>query len=93
MEYLNTLQHSSTQTREQLTTLLVLLAPFAPHIAEELWHQIGYKDSVHNQPWPEYDQKLIQEKKIKLIIQINGKVRDVVEVASDISEKQAARRF
>ena len=69
--------------------LLKILAPFAPHLAEELWHQLGDKDSVHNQKWPGYDPKMIAEEKYQLIIQINGKVRDKMEVAGGISEKEA----
>ena len=70
---------------------LILLAPFAPHLVEELWHQLGNKDSIHNQSWPQYDKKLIKEEIATLIIQINGKVRDRVEVKSDISEKEAEK--
>jgi leucyl-tRNA synthetase len=66
-----------------------LLAPFAPHIIEELWHHLGHEDSIHQQSWPKYDSKLVKEEKITLIIQINGKVRDKVEVKADISEEKA----
>jgi leucyl-tRNA synthetase len=69
--------------------LLKLLAPFAPYITEELWSQIGQNSSIHNQPWPKYDQKSIQEDRITLIIQINGKVRDKVEAEAGISEDEA----
>ena len=72
-------------------TLLLLLAPFAPHITEELWHCVtpGVTQSVHNQKWPEYDPKLTEEEKIQLIIQINSRVRDKVEAPADISEEEA----
>ncbi|MCH8987040.1 class I tRNA ligase family protein, partial [Patescibacteria group bacterium] len=70
-------------------TLLLLLAPLAPHVSAELWERSGYKGSIHEKPWPKYDAKKIVEKKIRLVLQVNGKVRDVVEVAANISEKQA----
>ena len=72
-----------------LKTLISILAPFTPHITEELWHQLGHKDSIHQQKWPKYDPKLVKEKMITLVIQVNGKVRDKVEVEADISEEKA----
>lgn len=83
-----------TKDKEQLTKnnlkrLLLLLAPFAPHLAEELWSKFGQKESIHNQKWPKYEPKLVKEEKITLVIQINGKVRDKIEVESSLSEKEA----
>ena len=69
--------------------LLLLLAPFAPYIAEELWQQLGNKSSIHNQKWPEYDQKLVKEDIITLVVQINGKVRAKVETEIGIQEEKA----
>ena len=68
---------------------LILLAPFAPHITEELWHELGNKESVHDQKWPTYDPKRVQEEVIRLVLQVNGKVRDVVEAPADIAQKEA----
>ncbi|MEK7542126.1 MAG: class I tRNA ligase family protein, partial [Patescibacteria group bacterium] len=89
MEYSNALQQLSNVTIEQLKTLLILLAPFAPYITEELWHELGHKESIHNQRWPKYDAKKIQQEEIRLILQVNGKVRDVIEVEQGISESDA----
>ena len=72
-------------------SLLILLSPFAPHITEELWYQLGHEDSIHNQVWPKYDSKLVKEETITLIVQINGKVRDKIEVEADISEEKAKK--
>jgi len=78
-----------------LKSLIYLLAPFAPHFAEELWQKyfvrkkFSFKKSIHNQPWPRCDARLVKEERITLIIQINGKVRDKVEVEADISEEKA----
>ncbi|MDO9399625.1 MAG: leucine--tRNA ligase [bacterium] len=71
--------------------LLKLLAPFAPHLVEELWLQLGNKESIFKQVWPKYDSELIKDETINLIIQINGKMRDVINVAVDISEEEAKK--
>jgi len=62
--------------KEALETLLVLLAPFAPHIAEELWSVTGHSGSVHHMPWPAYEPGAIQEDEVTIVVQINGKVRE-----------------
>ncbi|MEK7657958.1 MAG: leucine--tRNA ligase [Patescibacteria group bacterium] len=67
---------------------LKLLAPFAPHLAEELWHQFGEKKSIFLQQWPKYNPKLIKKEQFDLIIQINGKMRDKITVSSGISQKE-----
>ena len=89
MEYLNALQAAKSATKAQMETLLVLLAPLAPHITEELWQKLGNKGSVHNQKWPNYEEGKIQEKKVRLILQVNGKVRDVVEADTGLAEAEA----
>jgi leucyl-tRNA synthetase len=71
--------------------LITLLSPFAPHITEELWEMLGNKKSIHLQPWPKYNKELAKEKEIELVIQINGKVRDRIEVPVDISEEEAKK--
>lgn len=70
--------------REAIDALLMLLAPFAPHITEELWAIMGHEDSVHAQPWPSYDPEAIIEDEITIVVQINGKVRDRMLVPADI---------
>jgi len=75
--------------RDVIERALKMLAPFAPHMAEELWHELGFKDSVHKQVWPKYDSKIVQEDIITLVIQINGRMRDKIEVEVNISEKKA----
>ncbi|MFH0906772.1 MAG: leucine--tRNA ligase [bacterium] len=67
---------------------LILMSPFAPHIAEELWNGLGYKKSIFIEKWPKYDKELVKEKIRELVIQINGKVRDKIEVKDGISEKE-----
>jgi len=79
-----------------LKTLLLLLAPFTPHISEELWQKyfvqggtLNIRNSIHYQLWPKWNPKLVKEETITLVIQVNGKVRDKVEVEADISEEKA----
>jgi leucyl-tRNA synthetase len=85
-------------TVNNLKTLLLLLSPFCPHLTEELWQRkiknqkskVKKKfKSIFQERWPKYDPRLTKEEKITLIIQINGKVRDKIEVEADISEKEA----
>ena len=77
---------------------LLILAPFAPHLTEELWQSLKNKTSkpkafksIHHQPWPKYDKKLIEEDTFELIIQINGKLRHKIIVSADISQKEAEK--
>jgi len=65
---------------------IILLSPFAPHICEELWQRLGHKKSILFEPWPEYDPELIKPDEVELVVQINGKVRDKISAAADISE-------
>ncbi|OGN96706.1 MAG: leucine--tRNA ligase [Chloroflexi bacterium RBG_13_51_36] len=80
---------SSSLWREAIAYFVLLLAPAAPHLAEELWNKTGHPYSIHNQPWPEYDEELTKEDEITLIIQVNGKLRDKVLVPSSISDMEA----
>jgi leucyl-tRNA synthetase len=74
---------------EAVETLLLLLAPACPHIAEELWARTGRPYSVHLQSWPEWDEAVAAEEMITLIVQVNGKVRDRVEVPVDVDDETA----
>ncbi len=78
-------------TEKNLKTLLLLLVPFAPHLTEELWQRLTYKNSIHTQSWPKYDSKLIKEETFTMVIQVNGKVREKIEVDADISEEKAKK--
>ena len=72
-----------------IETLLQLLAPFAPHITEELWHELGHQESIHVSTWPAWDEDLIKEETLTLAVQINGKVRAEIDVPVGISEDDA----
>ncbi|NLL52313.1 MAG: leucine--tRNA ligase [Peptococcaceae bacterium] len=73
--------------REGIEAVLKMLAPFAPHITEELWSEIGYRESIHVQAWPTADENALQEEEITIILQVNGKVRDKVQVPATISKE------
>ena len=68
---------------EGIKTLILLLAPFAPHIAEQLWESIGYAESVHKQRWPVLDEKALIAAEVTLVIQIDGKTRGTIQVPAD----------
>lgn len=77
---------------EGIRTLLLLLAPTAPHITEEIWSRLGYTYSIHNQAWPEYNEAMAQDVAVPLIVQVNGKLRDKIMVAPDITRDEAERQ-
>jgi len=72
-----------------IRTLLLLLAPTAPHLAEELWQRLGYDYSIHNQRWPEWDEALAKDEEVTLVLQVNGKLRDRITVPVSITEEEA----
>ncbi|HWQ84559.1 MAG TPA: class I tRNA ligase family protein, partial [Anaerolineales bacterium] len=74
---------------QALNKFLVILAPSAPHISEELWHLTGHTDSIHRQSWPEASAELAAEKLVELPVQINGKLRATIWLAADASPDQA----
>ncbi|MBI5078942.1 leucine--tRNA ligase, partial [Candidatus Saganbacteria bacterium] len=67
---------------------LKLLSPFAPHLTEELWHQLGNKGSICKEPWPVYDPELAKASELTIPVQVNGKLRDTVVVPADASEEE-----
>lgn len=75
--------------REAIDSLLLLLAPPAPHIADELWERTGHEGSIHSQSWPEWDEELARDEEVTLIVQVNGKLRDRIVVPATISEEDA----
>ena len=75
--------------KETLNTLAVLLAPFAPHLAEEIWQQLGNEGSVFHAGWPTYDEEAMKDDEIEVPVQINGKTRAIVTIAADASKEDA----
>ncbi len=87
MELSNHLTREKVRPRSVLSTFVLLLSPFAPHLTEELWQALGNQDSLAYHPWPAFDSELIKEDEIEIPIQIEGKVRSKVTVPADIDEE------
>ena len=74
-----------------IKTLLILMAPTAPHLAEELWQKTGNKYSIHNQSWPQWDEKLATSDEFTLVVQVNGKVRERLTTSVTVTEDEAKK--
>ncbi|HLV99563.1 MAG TPA: leucine--tRNA ligase [Ktedonobacterales bacterium] len=99
MEFTNALMKAreteavrTAEYRQALEALLLLLAPLAPHITEELWHGFGHAESIHRESWPTYDETLTQDAIVTVVVQISGKVRDKLEVEASASEDEVRAR-
>jgi leucyl-tRNA synthetase len=88
-ELVKTGQVGQAAWNEAIKTMLLLMAPFTPHVAEELWSQQGHGYSIHQYRWPEFDAEKAAEDVVTLVVQVNGKVRDRIEVPAGISEEEA----
>lgn len=87
MEFTNAWQTSENGLdKKDLSDFLKILSPFAPHLSEELWSIHGFKEMCSAQKWPKFDEKLIEEKNVLLIVQINGKVRDKLEIKAGATQ-------
>ena len=84
----NTLEKSAYVSGKDLSILVRLLTPFAPHICEEIWKILGNRQSPSKEPWPVYDASKIAEAMVKIAIAVNGKVRTILEIASGSSEEE-----
>lgn len=82
---------SKAAWKTAIDTLMLLIAPSAPHMAEELWARTGHSYSIHNRKWPEWDESLIRAEQVTLVIQVNGKLRDRFPVPVSISEEEAKK--
>jgi leucyl-tRNA synthetase len=92
----NALTHVEQRPLEAIRSLLIVLSPFAPHLAEELWHQLGtrfpgFNGLVSDQPWPSWNEQYLVEDEVEVIIQVNGKLRDRMTVAKDLDEASLER--
>lgn len=86
MEYTNYLTPLSVKPRAALEPFVLLLAPFAPHIAEELWQVLGHERSLAYEPWPSYDPAYLVEESVEVPVQVNGKLRTTLTVPADTSD-------
>lgn len=78
--------------KKSVETVLLLLSPFSPHIAEELWEALGNKPSIFDRSWPEWDEEIAREEEIELVIQVNGKVKAKVMVPQGLSDREIEER-
>jgi leucyl-tRNA synthetase len=95
MEFVNGLYHYREEAKqngpllqEAIEMLLILLAPFAPHLSAELWEAVGHQESVHLQSWPQYEEEALQTEEIEIVLQINGKVRERLFVPVGLSREE-----
>jgi leucyl-tRNA synthetase len=89
MRYSGDLEERPSFTREEMATLLRLMAPYAPYITEEIWRSIGEAGSVHEQPWPEVDEAVLRADTVTVVAQVNGKTRGVMTLPTGATEAQA----
>lgn len=75
-----------------LEPFVLVLAPYAPHLAEELWEKLGHRQSLAYEPWPKYNAALLAETTMVIVLQVNGKVRDRIEVPANASQ-EALQKF
>ncbi|MBI3811667.1 MAG: leucine--tRNA ligase [Nitrospirae bacterium] len=93
MEFYNAITAQPGDGRDEaIKTLLILLSPFAPHIAEELWKRLGHTGSVLTQPWPRWTEAALATDEITIVIQINGKLRGQIRVPAGLDEKEIQHR-
>ncbi len=91
MILINHLEKGETVSKSAYASLLKLLAPFAPHVASELWESIGEKSELYHEAWPKYDEALTRSASATIAVQIDGKLRHTIEVASDAAEDEVKR--
>jgi leucyl-tRNA synthetase len=89
MVFVNHLGRLPATPRAAAETLVLLVSPFAPHVAEELWRHLGHADSLAYEAWPTWDERLIVDDVVAVPVQVNGKVRGLVHLARDASEADA----
>jgi leucyl-tRNA synthetase len=85
-------EEGRTVLRLALESMIVLLAPFTPHIAEELWERTGHRDLLARYPWPVFDPELAKEERVTIVVQVNGKLRDKFEAEATIGEAEMKER-
>jgi leucyl-tRNA synthetase len=88
MILVNTMMEQRKVSREAYEKLLTLLAPFAPHLTEEIWEKLGHKNSILREKWPEVNEEILQEADVKIMLQINGKLRGEIMVAASEAKDQ-----
>jgi leucyl-tRNA synthetase len=88
MIFVNEVMKSDARPRQILEPFVLLLSPFAPHIAEELWRRLGHDATLAYESWPAYDPAMLRRSSVEIVVQVNGKVRSRLQVPSDTPEKR-----
>ncbi|MBE0534864.1 MAG: leucine--tRNA ligase [Phycisphaerae bacterium] len=88
MIFVNHMMRLDARPKDALEKFVLVLAPFAPHVAEELWQRLGHDETLAYEPWPQYDPELVKEKEIELAVQVLGKIKDKIVVAADAGEDE-----
>jgi len=92
MEYVNELRERGAASRELMEPLVIMLAPYAPHIAEEMWELLGHDTSVFDATWPTHDERLASAGDVEIAVQVNGKLRSRLTVPRGMAEKDVLDR-
>ncbi|WP_442854753.1 class I tRNA ligase family protein [Fischerella sp. PCC 9605] len=89
MSYFNMLQSNSSIAEVELKSYLLMLAPFAPHVTEEIWQQLGESGSIHQQTFPQFDPQFLIQEQVTVAVQINGRTRTTTTLSPDASQEEA----
>jgi len=92
MEYVNELREQGAGSREQVEPLVIMLAPYAPHFAEQLWELLGHKKSVFEERWPKHDERIATTGDVEIAVQVNGKLRSRLVVARGTGQDEVVAR-
>jgi leucyl-tRNA synthetase len=92
MIFVNHLSRQALRPKAVVDKFILILAPFAPHIAEELWEKLGHEKSLAYESWPAYDRHLVKEKELELAVQVNGKIKDRIVVPAEADEEHIKQK-
>jgi leucyl-tRNA synthetase len=92
MIFINHLAKQQVKPKALLEKFVLILSPFAPHITEELWEKLGHKEALACEPWPQFDEKLVQDKQVELAVQVNGRIKERIVVSAGADEDQIKQK-
>jgi leucyl-tRNA synthetase len=87
-DFVNAMTPRGKRPRAVIEPFVLLLSPFAPHVAEELWQRLGHRDGLAYEPWPTYDERLARDETVEIAVQVNGRIRSRVMVPADADDRQ-----
>jgi leucyl-tRNA synthetase len=92
MIFVNHLGKLPIRPKSVVEKFVLVLSPFAPHIAEELWARLGHDNSLAYEPWPKFDTELAKDKEVELAVQVTGRIKDRIVVSADASEEEIKQK-